>query len=226
MARTRSKLPEGLSQIDYSSAKRIRSAFGSEKEIRAEYSRMRNIITKRVGRLEEAGETKNNFYRIFGRNPLPKTKEVSTSQMMMRMASMARALSGSYSSDLRSIKEERRSAKDKLAKAAKKVGNEKSAKEIKELTDAQYDKLKIIYGILENVLGRSGFYKGQGEDAIYNAFASRTKDESVRSMAARALKSLSGLTPQEKRDALHSIEFRWTTKGKTKVNWKKLRELR
>lgn len=226
MARMKSQLPPGLSQIDYSSAKRIKENFGSEKEIRKEYSRMRNIISKRIGRLEEAGETKNNFYRIFGKKPLPKVKEVSMSQMMMRMASMARALSGSYSSDLRSIKEERHMAKERLARAAERKGDEKTARDLREMTEGQYEKIKIMFGILEDVLGRKAFYKGIGEDAVYDAFATRSGGESVRSMAARALKSMHGISNLEKQDALHSMEFRWTTKGKTKVNWKKLRGLR
>ena len=164
--RSKSRLKEGLTQMDYSSAKRIRAAFGDEASIRKEYTRMRDIIQKRVGRMEEAGETRNNFYRIFGKNPLPKLKDTTTKEMLMKMAPMARALSGAYSSDLRSVRAERTSAKEKLAGKARAAGDEESAQDFENLSDSQYEKIKIMFGILENVLGRNAFYQAELSDAV------------------------------------------------------------
>ena len=225
MARSKSKLPEGLTQLDYSSMRRIKVAFGSEQAIRTEYSRMRDIIQKRIGRLEAADETHNIFYNVFGKKPLPTARGTSTRDLMLKMASMARALSGAYASDLSSIRAGRKHAKEQLAKQAEKAGDLQSAREFKELTDIQYEKIKIMMGILENVLGRGSFYQAAAEEAVYAAFDNRTKKDSVRSLAIKALRSL-GISTKEKREAVHSINFRWTSKGKTKVNWKKLRNLR
>lgn len=225
MARSKSALKEGMTQMDFSSMKRIRAAFDNdEKAIRAEYGRMKDIINKRVDRLAAAGETRNNFYRIFGRNPLPSAREMSTKEIMLKMAPMARALSGSYASSLREIKSSRQEAKERLAQSARKAGDEEAAEELEDLSDADYEKIKIIMGMLDNVV-RKNLTSKETEDAAYAALRKRKKGDSIKDMAKQALNELD-LTPKQKREALHSIDFRWTEKGRTKVNWKKIRSLR
>ena len=225
MARQKSALRPGLTELDFRSMTSIREALGDEKAIRAEYSRMRSIIRKRVERLGSAGETKNWMHRTFGNvaENLPTAKGMSTRDMMMRMAPMARALSGSYQTTLKEIRKSRKKAIQTISQEAKQSGQAKEAVDLGQMTDAEYEKYKILMGMIENVIGRQVAYSKGLIGSVVETMSDRKPGESIRDLAKRAI-SIMELSEQKKRDAKHSLEYRWTTKGKTKVAWKNRRK--
>lgn len=226
MARTKSSLREGLTELDFSSQTRIRAALGDEKAIRAEYSRMRSIIRKRINELEKANVKRNWLYRTFGdmQKQLPTARGMSTRDMMKRMAPMARALSGSYKqTNLRDIRRTEAKTIKTIADQAKTAGQVADAKDIGTWTDAEFEKFKILMGMIENVVGRQLSYDKGITAAVSAALQNRQPGQSLRDMAKKAV-DLMGMSRRAKQNAKHSLEFRWTAKGKTKVSWKNRRK--
>lgn len=91
--RTAARLAPGTTIIDYASPTRILKAFGNDmKAIRAEASRERSIIRKRLERMKKAGETQNRFYQHYysgnyASRSQTKKQSVSTSDILNAMKS-------------------------------------------------------------------------------------------------------------------------------------------
>lgn len=218
--RQQSRLPQGSTLADFSSPARILAALGNESAIRAEYSRQRSIIRKRVERMAAAGETSNPFYRRFGNlgEALPTAKGMSTQEMMRRMAASARAVSGAYTSTLKGVKEQRREQSRRLAEKARAAGDDETAQyfESGKLTPKQEEKINKIWGVVRAMMGRSiprGLGSGETESIIVETVIQGGK-RSVLSMATEVLTRLDADV-----DQLEGAKERFTQTGKTRVSW-------
>lgn len=219
--RQASRLLPGTTLADYSSPARIRSALGTESAIRAEYSRQRSIIRKRVERLAKAGETSNAFYQRFGNlaEALPTAKGMSTKDMMQRMAASARALSGAYTSTLKGILQQRKEMSERIAKQARERGDIQTADflESGKLTGRQEMKIKRVWKIVRAVAGKSiGYALGSGDidDQIAEAVTGGGSKQSALSIASQILTAMDADTQD-----LERAKKQFTKEGKVRVAW-------
>ena len=97
----------------------------TEKEIRSEYTRLRDITQKRLIRMAKSGETDNMLYERFGTvekvNPktgktrlaggVPEAAGKKTSELLMDMQMMAYAIGSSKKASVRDIRETRKAEK-------------------------------------------------------------------------------------------------------------------
>ena len=212
------RLAPGTTIVDYSSPGRIRAAFGSEKAIREEYSRLRSITRKRVERLEKAGETHNWLYRTFGdlKTALPSSRGLSTGEMMTRMAAAARAVGGGYQSTLREIKEARREQASALAVEAEESGDTELAELLrKNPTSAQWDRINRVMGMIRKTVGKSISSDDVQMAAIKEVLSSKSK-RSLLSIAASVINDLD----MGDENSLEALKAQFTTKGTTRISWK------
>ena len=88
---------------DYASPSRIENLFNnSMKDIRAEASRMRSIIRKRMERMEIAGETTNRSFELFGdrKTSLPSINSMTDAQVKEFMSRAAQQIGGGHMATL------------------------------------------------------------------------------------------------------------------------------
>ena len=212
------RLPEGMTILDFRSPSAIESKLTTDAAIRAEYSRQRSIIRKRVERMKAAGETSNAFYRRFGdlEKAMPTAKGLSTKEMEMRMAASARAIGGGYQSTLEQIKAARKASMERVRDEAKAAGDTATADFLdKPLTPKQAEKVNRIWGIVKAILGRSlGKSIGSGETDVKIHQLVLEGGRSVLSMAAQVLSDYDADVQQ-----LETLRERFTTTGKTRVSW-------
>ena len=220
--RQQSRLPQGTTLADFSSPARILAALGNESAIRAEYSRQRSIIRKRVERMAAAGETANQFYQRFGNlgEALPTAKGMSTQQMMLRMAASARAISGSYTSTLGEVKENRREQSKRMAERAREAGDEETAAFFEKggLSPRQEEKVNKVWGIVRAMMG-SAIARGIGSGETENAIVSTVIQGGGRSVLSMATQVMTILNADL--DQLEGAGKRFTQTGKTRVAWSK-----
>lgn len=126
-------LPAGMTLLDFSSRKAIRSAFGGDmRAMRAEYSRERSIIRKRIERMAEAGETSNAFYSYYKNmeKVLPSARGLSDETIMDLMMKSAHGIGGGYKSTISELKDERLENIATLAKQAAGAGDREFARSL------------------------------------------------------------------------------------------------
>ena len=221
------KLPEGLTLLDFASPAAIMRAFqGDEKRIRAEYSRQRSIVRKRVERMKAAGETDNFVYRKYGdlKQALPTADQLSTRQMMEILTNTGSTIAGGYQSTLSDIRQRRRRLK-KTIEEAQERGKAKGKKgaaaadeggdEGEALTDAQVKKIQQLMGMTQFVLG-----KAQDSDTILEEATKIVKrggkQRNLLTMAAEILTRFDADV-----EDLEGLRSRFTAKGTTRVSWAK-----
>lgn len=106
-------LPTGMTLLDFATPTRIMQAFGGDmKAMRAEYSRQRSIIRKRVERMEQKGEIYNKFYNYYGdlQKAAPSARGLSDKTIMNYLMSTAQALGGGYKSTIDDVAASRKDA--------------------------------------------------------------------------------------------------------------------
>ena len=147
------RLPEGKLLVDFASPARIRAAYeNDERAIRAEYSRQRSIIRKRIERMEAAGETYNRTFQLYGdlKKALPSARGLTTDQMMKLMSGTAAQLGAGYQSTVRDVKAGRRAAQETLRAAAEAMGDDDLSEKLsKDLTPKQYAAVGRVMGMLK-----------------------------------------------------------------------------
>lgn len=82
----------------------------TNKEMRAEYSRLRSIAQKRIANLRRAGYTDDNFYRYNAERYVPLADIKNEKQLMQKLSDIANFLSSAKSS----VRERRRKERDIL----------------------------------------------------------------------------------------------------------------
>lgn len=224
------RLPEGMTLLDFASPAAIMRAFqGDEKRIRAEYSRQRSIVRKRVERMQAAGETDNFVFRKYGdlQQALPVANKLTTRQMMEILTNTGSTIAGGYQSTLSDIRQRRRKLKKTIAeaqqqqreKAKRKKGaaaaDEDGGDEGEALTDAQVKKIQQLMGMTQFVLG-----KAQDSDTILEEATKIVKrggkQRNLLTMAAEILTRFDADV-----EDLEGLRSRFTAKGTTRVSWAK-----
>ena len=222
--RTKSRLAPGTSITDYASASRIRSAFGSEKAIREEYSRQRSIIRKRIERMSAAGETSNWLYNTFGdlQTAMPSSKGLSTETMMQIMASSSRALSGAYQSTLTDVVASRKDTIEAMKTAAEEAGDDEFAALLdRGVSAAQWKRVTTAMGMIQRITGRNIDSETTMRSITEAVLTSKSK-RSVLSIASQVINDL-GLGDV---DAIEKLSERFTASGSTRVSWSKAHKQR
>ena len=218
--RSGAKLPKGTTVVDFRSEAAILAKLGSEAKLRAEYSRQRSIIRKRIERMKEAGETTNQFYQRFGdlKRALPTAKGLSTSEMAKRMAATARAIGGGYQATLTEVKTSRKAAMERVRREAEDVGDLETADFLsKELTPKQAEKVGKVWAIVRAVMGKSiGKTLGSGDTDVKIHQVVIEGGQSVLGMASQVLTDFDADIA-----TLETIKERFTQTGKTRVAWAK-----
>ena len=222
------KLPEGMTLLDFASPAAIMRAFqGDEKRIRAEYSRQRSIVRKRVERMKAAGETDNFVYRKYGdlKQALPTADQLSTRQMMEILSNTGSTIAGGYQSTLSDIRQRRRRLKKTIEEAQERgkakgkkgaaAADEGGGDEGEALTDAQVKKIQQLMGMTQFVLG-----KAQDSDTILEEATKIVKrggkQRNLLTMAAEILTRFDADV-----EDLEGLRSRFTAKGTTRVSWAK-----
>ena len=216
--RGKSHLAPDTTIMDYVSPARIREAFGSEAAIRAEYSRQRSIIRKRIERMQQAGETSNWVYNQFGNltESMPTARDLSTDDMMKIMSASARVLSGGYNATMREIRASRQSAQEALAAQAEENGDDETADYLRnKMTNAQWRRITQIVGMLQGIMGK----KAQDSNELFFA----ATDVVMNNRGERSLLTLVSTTISEfALDAdINEVAEKFTSKGRVRMSWKK-----
>lgn len=228
------RLPEGTTLLDFATPGAILRAFeGDERRIRAEYSRQRSIVRKRIERMAAAGETENFVYRKYGdlRSALPTADKLSTRQMLDILTSTASTIGGGYQSTLRDIKqrrqrlrktieeqEQKEGAKAKTRTKGKRTTDDESGDEGDggKLTDAQLRKIQKLMGMTQFVLGKA---RDSGEllEMVTDTVRRGGSKRNLLSMAAEILNAYGAAEPED----LEGLKSRFTAKGTMRVSWAK-----
>lgn len=228
------RLPEGTTLLDFATPGAIMRAFeGDERRIRAEYSRQRSIVRKRVERMAAAGETENFVYRKYGdlKSALPTADRLSTRQMLDILTSTASTIGGGYQSTLRDIKkrrqrlrrtieeqEQKEGAKAKTRTKGKRTTEDESEDEGDggKLTDAQLRRIQKLMGMTQFVLGKA---RDSGEllEMVTDTVRRGGSKRNLLSMASEILNAYGAAEPED----LEGLKSRFTAKGTMRVSWAK-----
>ena len=229
------RLPEGTTLLDFATPGAILRAFeGDERRIRAEYSRQRSIVRKRIERMAAAGETENFVYRKYGdlKSALPTADRLSTRQMLDILTSTASTIGGGYQSTLRDIKKRRQRLRKTIeeqeqkgeakvktrGKGKKATAEDESADEGDggKLSDAQLRKIQKLMGMTQFVLGKA---RDSGEllEMVTDTVRRGGGKRNLLSMAAEILNAYGAAETED----LEGLKSRFTAKGTTRVSWAK-----
>ena len=191
--RGKSNLPRGMSLVDFASPAKIRHAFGDNmSKIRAEYSRQRSIIRKRLERMEKAGETYNWLYRQFADmdRDLPSLKGLSDAEVMRQLTRTSMALSGAYHSTVKEIREARLNEQRALYEEAKLHGDIAMMMELdRGISASDWDRINQLTDILRNITGKT-VGSGDTRQAATKAVLGSDRKESLLTLAKRAADSI------------------------------------
>lgn len=214
----RSNLAKGKDIFSYMGMTSLMSAFGSESAIRAEYSRMRSIIRKRVERMEQAGERSNWVYQNFGdlKADLPALPNLSTKEVAKKMTAMARVLSGGHQSTVREIRQARKEALRFMVDEAENEGDTDFAENLKKITPQQYDRARRLMGMMQAIIGKSIDSEDVWEDALRASLETTSKSDLL--SKASAILAKYGI---DDIGSLERLNNRFTKAGTTRKAWSK-----
>lgn len=225
-------LAKGTQLTDYANPSRIMRAFdGDMSRIRAEYSRQRSIIRKRIERMEAAGEIHNDFYRRFGnmQEAIPSLKGLSNEQVMRAMSGTANALVGGYQTTLKEIRQARQEAFEEFKAQAENAGDKKLVAELNKqgLTSEAYDNIKTLMGYMQN----AGVIKFKPSKPVYDAvikeYYKRKDGESLADVASKVVKKLRLRVSDDQRvEIMEKIQRGANTAGGKTVSFDKARKKR
>lgn len=216
-------LAEGTTLYDYSSANRIKSAFGGNmSDIRAEYSRQRSIIRKRLDRMEKAGETYNKFYNLYKdrERMIPSLKGLTDAQVMKALSMTAQAIGGGYVSTVSEIREHRDELRKRMYEEAEEFGDEELMEFLKKpITPRQYGQIGRIMGMIRTAVGQ---YVGS-DDVYQEAMKVVLSDDGKTSLLTLANRVLENMMGAENVDTemKNAMKERYTARGTTRVSYKK-----
>ena len=220
------RLPEGMTLLDFASPAAIMRAFeGDEKRIRAEYSRQRSIVRKRVERMAQAGETENFVFRKYGdlKTALPTADQLTTQQMLSILTNTGSTLAGGYQSTLRDIKKRRKTLRKTIEEQQERRGKKSGAgaesgeegDDGSTLTDAQLIKVQKLMGMTQYALGKAM----DSDEVLEKATEIVKKGGKQRNLLKMAAEILTHFDADI--DDLEGLQQRFTAKGTTRVSWSK-----
>lgn len=214
--RTGARLAEGTTLIDYASHSRIMKAFNNDmRAIRAEASRERSIIRKRIERMEKAGETYNKFYEKYGQNKeamLPNLKNLSDAEVLEFLGMYAQGLGGGYQSTVTDIRKSREEVVESLRLEAEESGDEEFAFALaKPPTAKQMADVGRLMGMIQKVVGKL-VDSGTTYQLAMKMILGRDKKESLLSKASRMMQTL-GLDEDEDGNVSRLEELKKTFKA-------------
>lgn len=225
-------LAKGTQLTDYANPSRIMRAFdGDMSRIRAEYSRQRSIIRKRIERMESAGEVHNDFYRRFGnmKESIPSLKGLSNEQVMRAMSGTANALVGGYQTTLKEIRQARQEAFEEFKAQAENAGDKKLVAELNKqgLTSEAYDNIKTLMGYMQN----AGVIKFKPSKPVYDAvikeYYKRKDGESLADIASKVVKKLRlRVSDDQRAEIMENIQRGANASGGKTVSFDKARKKR
>lgn len=232
MAQRRGAKLEKGTLVDYASASRIMKLFeGDMKAIRAEYSRQRSIIRKRVERMAAAGETHNITFGKFGnvRNQLPTVRSLTDAQVLeMLQATAGQIASGYRTATLSGIKMSRIDWQKQAAHDAKAAGDTETAEKLtaRDLSAAQWDRIGRLMGMVTKVTANLSV----GSDEVYTSVIQEVVGGGYEPNLFKTAQTIFDILDiQEDKDdklAMESVKEKYTAKGTVRVSWKKARQKR
>ena len=209
--------------VDYSSASRITTLYGNDMAaIRTEYSRQRSIIRKRVERMAAAGETSNITYQKFGNvaEQLPTVRSLTDSQVLEMLTRTSGQIAGGYNATLSQVREARARATKDLRIEAEAAGDTELATFLsKPMTPAQYRRIGRLTSMLREValkIPTGDVYSVAAKEVL-----GKDSKESLFDKAKRALKVLGIDEIEDGTLALERIKQQFTSKGTTRISWKR-----
>lgn len=220
------RLPEGMTLLDFASPAAIMRAFeGDERRIRAEYSRQRSIVRKRVERMAQAGETENFVFRKYGdlKTALPTADQLTTQQMLSILTNTGSTLAGGYQSTLRDIKKRRKTLRKTIEEQQERRGKKSGAgaeggEDVDDgsaLTDAQLIKVQKLMGMTQFALG-----KAMDSDEVLEKATEIVKKGGKQSNLLKMAAEILAHFDADIED-LEGLKQRFTAKGTTRVSWSK-----
>lgn len=225
--RTGARLAEGTTITDYSNPTRILRTFNNDmRAIRAEYSRQRSIIRKRLDRLEKAGEVYNKFYQYYGKDrnvQIPSLKGLSDSDVLDMLSRTAGGIGRGFQSTVKEVREARKEVFAQLELEAEESGDTAFAQQMKEgLTASQYSKVGYIMRMINKVVGRLNSSDEAYQKAMKYVVNSSDPKESLLSKAGRIIKEM-GLDPDDTIVKLEDLKNTFKNNGQYRANYLKSR---
>lgn len=224
------RLKVGTTLADYSSPARVMKAFGGDmKEIRAEYSRLRSILRKRLDRLEAAKEIHNAFYIQYRDRDamLPSLKNLSDRDVLIAIQSVAHGIGVGYQFTVNEIRKSRESRIETLHAEAEKAGDKEFAELLdKTPTPRQLGQIGRMMNMIKKVIGPLDYSRSGDQKAYQYAMKVylQNKDTSLLTLSAQVINDL-GLVPKEVKkeefDPLAMMKEQFTSTGTTRVSWAK-----
>lgn len=167
--------------------------------IRAEHSRLRSIVRKRMERMEKAGETDNESYRRFGdrEKQLPRTDTLSDRKVLQMLGKLAQQVGAGYNATLTQVKQSKLDWQQTMKDEVLHSGDEELAESLNDpLTQEQFEQVARIMGMLQSILGR----KYDSTEILVSATKAVLRKErenvTVRTMGIAALKDMGILEKQ------------------------------
>ena len=219
----KSRLAPGTTLPDYSTPSRILAAFGGDmSKVRAEYSRQRSIVRKRLDRMEAAGETYNKFYEYYKdrNNMIPSARSLSDHDLMDAMRRTAMALSGGFKGTVTEVKESRENVVDDMIAEAEEAEDYEFAEMLRgPVSSKQLAQMGSVMGMIQRVIGRTYSSDELRQTAL--KYVLQNPNESLLSKASRIMIDLgygeddgTSLQKLEQLKAMHTEDGHFTVQYK------------
>ena len=228
--RTGARLAEGTTITDYANQTRILKAFDNDmRAIRAEYSRQRSIIRKRLDRLEKAGEVYNKFYQYYGKDrnvQIPSLRGLSDSDVLDMLSRTAGGIGRGFQTTVKEVREGRETVFENLRKEAETSGDIEFADFIKDgLTAEQYSRVGYVMRMINKVIGRLNSSDEAYQKAMKYVVNSSDPKESLLRKASRIVSEM-GLDSELELDALQDLKKMFKNNGQYRASYLKSRRKR
>lgn len=220
----KNKLNPTKSLVDYASQDRILKAYDNNmKAIREDASRYRNIIRKRLDRMEAAGETTNPYYNYYKdrETKLGTVRGMSDEEVMRILPTWAAGVSGAYQDTLTAVKQARADLVESWRLYAEEEGDEDLADLLSNPTPEQMAAIGKLMGMITYAVGVKG--KLLDSATVYQEAMKAVlgnKKGSLLTKAANIINNM-GLDDSEDASGLSKMKEKYSWQGGVKVSYQK-----